>query len=107
MLMYFEIDPEFTVRVRRQSILLHEGNDFDNGRMDDKERPLIHDFVITAKELEAGTQIPHSSEYDRVFNGDFPRAVLSDLFDGRLGDGENPGVGQMGNGVHDGISSIE
>ena len=107
MFMDREIDPEFAVRLRRESILLHEGRRFDDGRMDDTVRSLSHDFVTAAKELDAGTQVPHSSQYDRIFDGDFPCAVLSDVLDGRLSDGENLGVGQMGNGVHEVIPSIE
>ena len=102
-----EIDSEFAVRLRCKSILLHEGSDFDDGRMDNIVRPLNYDFVIVAKELDAGMQLPYTTQYDRIFNGDFPCAVLSDVLDGCLGDGENPAVGQMGDGVHHVIPSIE
>lgn len=107
MFMDRKIDPELAVRLRGESILLDEGRRFDDGRMNDIVRSLIHDFVTAAKELDAGTQVADSSQYDRIFNRDFPCAVLSDMFDGRLSNGENLGVGQMGNGVHADIPSTE
>lgn len=107
MFMDREINPELAVRLRRESISRHEGRRFDDGRVDDTVRSLIYDFVIAAKELDAGTQVADSSQYDRIFNGDFTCAVLSDVFDGCLSDGENLGVGQMGNGVHEVVPSIE
>lgn len=107
MLMDREIDPELAVRLRCESILLHEGRRFNDGRMDDIVRSLIHNFVTAAKELDTGTQVADSSEYDCIFNGDFSCAVLSNVLDGRLSNGENLRVGQMGNGVHVVIPSIE